>query len=99
MPAHISVLHVRVDDRIRTQAADALAGFGLTLSDAVRILLARVATEGGLPAGLVMDREAHDAWFRAKVRESMNDSGAPIPHDRAMEEVQALIDGNYRARS
>ena len=99
MPAHTSMLHVRVDDRIKAQAADALAGFGLTLSDAVRILLARVATEGGLPAGLVMDAEAHDAWFRAKVREAMNDSGSPIPHDRAMEEVQALIDGRRRART
>ena len=76
MPAHTSMLHVRVDDRIKAQAADALAGFGLTLSDAVRILLARVATEGGLPAGLVMDAEAHDAWFRAKVREAMVDDGA-----------------------
>ena len=79
MPAHTSMLHVRVGDRIRTRAADALAGFGLTLSAAVRILLARVATEGGLPAGLVMDREAHDVWFRAKVREAMSDSGASLP--------------------
>lgn len=99
MPAHTSMLHDRVDDRIKTQAADALAGLGLTLSDAVRILLARVAAEGGLPAGLVMDAEAHDAWFRAKVREAMSDSGSPIPHDRAMEEVQALIDGKRRART
>lgn len=99
MPAHTSMLHVRVDDRIKTQAADALAGFGLTLSDAVRILLARVATEGGLPAGLVMDQEAHDAWFRAKVREALDDPGDPVSHHQAMEEAQALLDRKRRARS
>ena len=46
MPAQTSMLHVRVDDQLKAQAADALAGVGLTLSDAVRILLTRVATEG-----------------------------------------------------
>ena len=99
MPAQTSMLHVRVDNRIKNEAADALASFGLTLSDAVRILLARVATEGGLPAGLVMNQEAHDAWFRAKVREALSDPGTPVSHDRAMKEVQALIDGKRRVRS
>ena len=99
MPAHTSMLHVRVDDRIKARAADALAGFGLSLSDAVRILLARVATEGGLPAGLTMDQEAHDAWFRTKVQEALDDLDTPVPHGRAMEEVQALIDRKRRARS
>ena len=45
MPAQTSMLHVRVDDQLKAQATDALAGVGLTLSDAVRILLTRVATE------------------------------------------------------
>ena len=48
MPAQTSMLHIRVDDHLKAQAADALAGVGLTLSDAVRILLTRVAAEGGL---------------------------------------------------
>ena len=55
MPAQTSMLHVRVDDQLKAQASDALAGVGLTLSDAVRILLTRVAAEGGLPAGLTAD--------------------------------------------
>lgn len=41
------MLHVRVDDQLKAQATNALAGVSLTLSDAVRILLTRVATEGG----------------------------------------------------
>ena len=57
MPAQTSMLHVRVDDGLKSKAADALAGVGLTLSDAVRILLTRIAAEGGLPAGLTVDRK------------------------------------------
>jgi DNA-damage-inducible protein J len=91
------MLHVRVDDRLKAQAADALAGVGLTLSDAVRILLTRVATEGGLPAGLTADPDAYDAWFRAKVQEALDDPRPSIPHAKAMQEVQARIDGKRRA--
>jgi len=43
------MLHIRVDDKLKTDAAEKLASFGLTVSDAVRILLTRVAQEGGLP--------------------------------------------------
>ena len=99
MAAHTSMIHIRVDDRIKSRATDALAGVGLTLSDAVRILLTRVATEGGLPAGLAVDREAHDAWFRTKVREALDDLRTPVPHSEAMVEAQALIDGKRRVRS
>lgn len=49
MPAQTSRLHVRVNGQIKTKATDALARVGLTPSDVVRILLTRVATEGGLP--------------------------------------------------
>ena len=62
------MIHVRVDDKPKADAAEKLAKFGLTVSDAVRILLRRVAKEGGLPAGLTADPEAYDAWFRARCR-------------------------------
>jgi len=39
MPAQTSMIHVRVDDQLKAQASDVLSGVGLTLSDAVRILL------------------------------------------------------------
>ena len=99
MPAHTSMLHVRVDDQLKAKAADTLAGVGLTLSDAVRILLTRVAAEGGLPAGLTADPDAHDAWFRAKVQEALDDPGTAVPHERVMTDAQALIEGKRRARS
>jgi len=53
--AQTSMIHVRVDDKLKAEAAEKLANFGLTLSDAVRILLTRIAKEGGLPAGLTAD--------------------------------------------
>jgi DNA-damage-inducible protein J len=99
MPAQTSMLHVRVDDQIKAQASDALAGVGLTLSDAVRILLTRVATEGGLPAGLTADPDAYDAWFRAKVQEALDDPRPPVPHAQVMKEVQTLIDEKRRAQT
>ena len=48
MPTQTSMLHVRVDNQLKIKAADTLAGVGLTLSDAVRILLTRVAGGGRL---------------------------------------------------
>lgn len=97
MPAQSSMLHVRVDDRLKAEAADALAGVGLTLSDAVRILLTRIAAEGGLPVGLTADPDAHDAWFRAKVREALDDPRPTTPHEEAMRAARALIDRKRRA--
>ena len=65
--------------------------------DAVRILLTRVAAEGGLPAGLTADPDAHDVWFRAKVQEALADPRPAKPHDQVMREARSLIDGKRRA--
>jgi DNA-damage-inducible protein J len=90
--AHTSMLHVRVDDKLKADAAEKLASFGLTVSDAVRILLTRVSKEGGLPIGLTVDAEAHEAWFRDKVKEALADVRPTVPHQQVMDEAQALID-------
>jgi DNA-damage-inducible protein J len=97
--AQTSMLHVRVDDQLKAEAAEKLASVGLTLSDAVRILLTRIAREGGLPAGLTADPDAYDAWFRAKVREALDDTRQSVPHQQVMDEAQALIDRKRRARA
>ncbi|MDD2878054.1 MAG: type II toxin-antitoxin system RelB/DinJ family antitoxin [Acidiphilium sp.] len=99
MAAQTSMLHIRVEDKLKADAAEKLANFGLTVSDAVRILLTRIAKEGGLPAGLTADPEAHDAWFHAKVREALTDTRPTVPHEQVMDEAQALIDGKRRART
>lgn len=97
MPARTSMIHVRVDDELKARATNALAGVGLTLSDAVRILLTRVAAEGGMPAGLTAGPDAYDAWFRAKVREALSDPRPTMPHDQVMREARALISGKRGA--
>ena len=43
------MVHVRVNKRIKTQASKTLAAMGLSVSDAVRVLLTRVAAEKALP--------------------------------------------------
>jgi DNA-damage-inducible protein J len=91
------MLHVRVSDELKNEASQRLADVGLTVSDAVRILLTRVTNEGGLPAGLATDPQAHDAWFRAKVREALDDTRPTVAHSQVMDEAQALIDAKRRA--
>lgn len=97
MTSQTSMLHVRVNDQLKAQAADALSGVGLSLSDAVRILLTRVAAEGGMPAGLTTDPEAYDAWFRAKVQEALFDPRPNTPHDLVIQEARAWIDAKRLA--
>lgn len=98
MAAKTSMLHVRVDTDLKAQASDALANVGLTVSDAVRILLTRITKENGLPAGLATDPEAHDAWFRTKVLEALAEAGPTVSHQEAMDDAQAVIDRKRGAR-
>ncbi|WP_045495670.1 type II toxin-antitoxin system RelB/DinJ family antitoxin [Vibrio hyugaensis] len=95
--AHSSMLHVRVDDELKTEAAETLANFGLTVSDAVRILLTRITKEGGLPVGLTSDPDAHDVWFRTKVNEALSDQEASVSHADVIEQAEALIATKRRA--
>jgi DNA-damage-inducible protein J len=44
-----TMVHVRIDEKIRQKATKALAGMGISVSDAVRMLLVRVAAEKALP--------------------------------------------------
>jgi len=99
MAARTSMLHVRIDDELKAQATETLARVGLTVSDAVRILLSRVAREGGLPAGLTTDPDAYDAWFRSKVQEALADTRPGVAHQQVMDDTKALIDRKRRART
>lgn len=44
-----SMVHIRVDGKVKAEAAATLAAMGLTVSDAVRLLLTRVAAEKAMP--------------------------------------------------
>ncbi len=45
-------VRARIDEDLKNQAADVLAGMGLTISDPVRITLTKVAREKALPFDL-----------------------------------------------
>ena len=44
-----TMVHVRVDGKTKEKAAKTLAAMGISVSDAVRMLLVRVAAEKALP--------------------------------------------------
>lgn len=91
MSIQSSMLHVRVDNQLKAAAAACLANVGLSISDAVRILLTRVAAEGGLPSGLVSTQEQYDQWFKAKVQEALDDPRPGIPLDEAFAYLEAKL--------
>lgn len=47
--AATTMVHVRVDEKVKAQAAETLAAMGLTVSDAIRVFLTRVVAEKALP--------------------------------------------------
>jgi DNA-damage-inducible protein J len=44
-----SEVRVRIDEHTKEQAAAVLADIGLTVSDAVRLMMTRIAQDGALP--------------------------------------------------
>jgi DNA-damage-inducible protein J len=44
-----TMVHVRVDEKVKATAARTLSAMGMSVSDAVRMLLVRVAAEKALP--------------------------------------------------
>lgn len=77
-----ALVQTRIDSAVKERAAAVLEHLGMTVSDAVRILLTRTANEGALPFSLSVDPAAHDAWFQAKVRQALDDPRPAIPHDQ-----------------
>src|SRR5262245_52681292 len=58
MSVHTSMLHVRVDDDTKAQAAAALEAMGLSISEAVRLFLKRVVAEQAFPLELKVPNAA-----------------------------------------
>jgi DNA-damage-inducible protein J len=50
--ATTTMVHVRVDEQVKAQATETLAAMGLSISDAVRVLLMRVVAEKQMPFAL-----------------------------------------------
>jgi DNA-damage-inducible protein J len=59
-----SVVRARIDERTKKEAAAVLKAMGLSLSDAFRLLLTRVAAEKALPFEPLMPNEETIAAMR-----------------------------------
>ena len=95
--ASTSMLHVRLDDQLKTDAAEKLAHVSLTVSDAVRILLTRVAKGRRLASQPSGRPETAVDIVPAKVQEALDDTRPAVPHRQVMDEARALIDEKRRA--
>jgi len=49
MPTESAMIHVRVDHALKTKATRTLSKMGLSMSDAVRMLLTRIEADQALP--------------------------------------------------
>ena len=66
-----AMLHIRVENDIKAQANEALASMGLSMSDAVRILLKRVVNDQAFPLELKVPNSATQSAMkesRAKLK-------------------------------
>lgn len=64
--ATTTMVHVRLDEKVKAKAEKALAAMGLSISDAVRVLLTRVAAEKALP----FEVKVPNATTRAAIEEA-----------------------------
>ena len=77
------LVQARVDGEVKAQAAAALADIGLTVSDAVRILLTKVAREKTMPLELMTPNAA----TLAAMEEAQNRHN--LPRFNTIEELMA----------
>ncbi len=83
--AQSSMLHIRVDDETKTQATEALAAMGLSMSDAVRIFLKRVVNDQAFPLELKVPN--------AETRAAMEEARAMMKARQArFESADTLLD-------
>jgi DNA-damage-inducible protein J len=86
MPAN-QLVQTRIDGAIKEEAAAVLAAMGLTISDAVRLMLTRVAKERALP----FDPLIPNAVTVAAIREARSGN---LPRARSVEELKAALDAD-----
>jgi len=66
------VVRARIDKDIKDQATDVLASMGLTVSDAFRLLLTRIAKEKALPfEPLIPNEETIKAMEEARLNKNL----------------------------
>ena len=82
-----AVVRARIDGRIKSEAAAVLGAMGLTLSDAFRILLTRVAAEKALPFSPMVPNAETIAAMEAAER-------GGLPSFKTVEELMAHLNAD-----
>lgn len=97
--ATTTMVHVRVDQRIKARASKALAAMGLSVSDAVRVLLTRVAAEKALPFNVAVPNAGTTAAMEEARRGGLKsfDSVPDLMADLNAEDKQSLPPGDHPA--
>jgi DNA-damage-inducible protein J len=72
-----SVVRARIDERIKQEAAAVLAAMGLTVSDAFRLLMVRVAKDKVLPFEPLTPNSKTIAAIKAARRGRLTTAGSP----------------------
>ena len=63
-----SVVRARIDERVKNEATAVLATMGLTVSDAFRLMMVRIAAEKALPFEPLVPNETTIAAMRESLR-------------------------------
>ena len=90
-----AVVRARIDERIKEEASTVLAAMGLTVSDAFRIMLTRIANEKALPfeplapnkTTVAAMREARKGLFGLALPKIKLFGGARIPQPGGQESL------------
>ncbi len=67
-----ALIQTHIDAAVKERAEAVLTPLGLSLSDAVRIMLTRTAEDGVLPFDPGADTDEHDRWFRSTVQDALD---------------------------
>jgi len=76
--ADSTVVRARIDERIKAEAAVVLAAMGLTVSDAFRLMMVRIARDKALPFEPLVPNEETIAAMRAARRGELVTAGKPV---------------------
>lgn len=76
MPAN-SVVRARIDERIKNEASAVLGAMGLTVSDAFRLMMVRIAKEKALPFEPLIPNDETIEAMKAARRGELTTTGPP----------------------
>lgn len=92
--ASTAFVRARIDEKLRDEASEVLAEFGLTVSDIVRMTLTRVAKERAVP----LELKVPNAETRAAMKESRASMKAHNARFNNAKDIFKALDENARKR-